>query len=170
MPPNDPQCNALGVPAHLHTCGRVIDPDFDQEERLYRRHKLDDRQIKTVITFKEMSVNREKYSASAVDVLLNTRDGGRHEGYGVVSFPVRAIRELRDTITVKGNEVTYDAVVVHEPEPCNFSHTVVIGRNGGTEQRTVELPKTIRKNLRKQLFNSVVTEVPAESAGKTLND
>lgn len=71
-----------------------------------------------------------------------------------------------------GEETVYDAIVRHDiaEEPCNFSHTVVNGRENGSELgRNIDFrSKEVRKQLRRQLYQSVVTEIPVEQAGQNL--
>lgn len=139
--------------------------------RLYRRHRLIDRKIKTVITFKQMSVNRQKYCQSPHDVLINSKEGGHHQGFGVVSFSVADVQSLKWTDQSE-NAAQSSALVRHDiqAEPCNYSHSLVCGCVDGKELLPgEELPKTVRKELRRQLFRAVVTELPPERLGETLD-
>ncbi len=175
MPPVDPQCAALGIPEHLHSCGRPEDQHFRNTEKLYRRNRLNDRKIKTAITFRQMSVNREKYCPSPGDALINSQEGGptQDTGFGVVSFTAGDVRALAFTDESAGAVRTCAAVVLHDiaREPCNFSHSLVHGAMNGIELAPeADLPKTARKELRHQIYKSVVTEIPAERAGDFLEE
>ena len=170
----DPQCTALGIPDHLHTCKQAEDQEFEPTERLYRRHKLDDNKIKTAITFNRMSVNRAKYCPNVGDILINSKDGTRYEGFGVVAFTVKSVQSLQFSPEAASgkSDTVYDAVVRHDiaKEPCNFSHTRVNGRQNGSEiSEGSDLGnKTVRKELRHQIFQSVIKVIPVEQAGQNL--
>ena len=76
-------CSKLGIPARLHRENRPPDPDFDEDEKLYRRFPghLDDANLKEAISFDVgESYNRSKYSTSPADVLLDGKDGKHFEG------------------------------------------------------------------------------------------
>jgi len=165
MSQTDPECTALHVPEHLHRLQRPDDQTFSGAERLYRRYKLGDRKLKAAISFTEMSVNWSRYSPNPGEVLLNTRDGGRYEGYGVVSFPVEALWNLNDP-----SHPAYGAKAFHDPEKCNYSHALVISTESSIPlPQGKDLPKLVRKSFRKKMVNQVTIEIPVEQAGGYLD-
>ena len=172
MWPSDDFCAVLGIPDHLHTSEQTPNQEFEVEERLYRRHKLNDRKVKTIISFQEMSVNRSSCCQSPADALINTRAGGKYSGYGVVSFSVYAVRGLLESKELPNQaSIEYSAVVIHEPERCNYSHTIVSGRINGIDiPKDGDLPKISKKLLRKQLWKSITTEIPIDLQGGQLEE
>jgi len=169
MWPSDDFCGLLGVPDYLHTSKQAPNQNFEAEERLYRRHKLNDRKIKTIINFRQMSVNRSSCCRSPADALINTHQGGEYSGFGVVSFSVGAVHGLRHEELQEPANTECAATVFHEPERCNYSHTIVHGRmNKVNLSKSEDLPKIFRKLFRKQLWESIITEIPVERKDEPL--
>src|SRR5882724_4252362 len=86
----DEICSARGIPEHLHRCDRPAVPDFDADERLFRRfppaHIGND--IANAISFDRntSSVNRSKFSTP--DDARWVEETGEYKGkHGVISFP-----------------------------------------------------------------------------------
>lgn len=172
MPQSDDACSVLGIPDYLHTLAQTSNQEFNATELLYRRHQLNDRKIKTIINFREMSVNRSSCCRSPSDVLTNTQTGDEYLGFGVVSFSVGAIRGLFHNVMASGQQIiSYGASVIHEPERCNYSHTIVVGSiNQSNIPKNEDLPKITRKILRQQLWGSISTEIPIELKRKSLEE
>lgn len=132
------------VPARLKRLGRVVDPNFEPSEQLYRRfhrdHFLAGEVLAQAITFPAFSVNREKYS-QANDVLLG------YPTYGVLSFPVRGVPA--ECASPDGRVFRFR--VEHVPEEDNYAHSEV--RTYSNEERAAkDPPKTVKKLFRTRLF------------------
>jgi hypothetical protein len=171
MPASDPECAAKGIPEHLHRVGREPDPVFESDELLYRRFPLNKPDLTAAISFKRMSVNRGKYCNSPDDVLWNSTDGGRLEGFGVLEFEVGA---LGLTVRHPHDPVSFALRPDHTPEPCNYPHTEVVAfavsAADGTETAIQDIkPPSVKLRFREHLQNLARIALPTEKAGEALS-
>jgi hypothetical protein len=153
----DPQCEAKGIPRHLHCLNRSAEPFFETTELLYRRFSsevIDD--LTAAISFERMSVNRQKFCHSPDDVLWNDKEGGQYAGCGVLAIPVAAL-DIR--ISHAHEDYSFTLRPEHCPEPCNYPHSEVIATKvlpDGTEVPLREIrPKSVKLAIRKALENSI---------------
>jgi hypothetical protein len=159
---SDSDCDAKGIPAHLHREERPADPVFDAAEPLYRRFRLGTPDLTAAISFARMSVNRGKYCESPDDVLWNDEEGGRYEGFGVLSLPVKALQR-REKLPHEDSHFTLKPE--HDPTRCNYPHTEVVATkvsSAGDEEELPEIrPKSVKLALRKALRDAISVAFPA---------
>ena len=114
--PSELECDVPAVPSHLHRRSRPVDENFEDGEKLFRRHQLPERRIKAIITFDGMSVNRSKYCKGPEDALVNVETGDLYSGYGVVSFAVSDVAQLLETVSTPPDIAGgYSCRVKHTP-------------------------------------------------------
>lgn len=151
----DSVCEARGIPSHLHQVGRAIDPEFDDCELLYRRHRSAMPELTDVINFKRMSVNRQKYCEGAEDVLWNDKEGGKHLDQHVFALPVAALSLRFEHPDQKGNPYSFGLKPLHKPEQCNYSHTEITAFKvmvDGSEEELADIkPPSIKLRMRMEL-------------------
>lgn len=156
MNESDPACAAKGIPQHLHRVGRPADHVFQDTEFLYRRFRIGEPDPASAISFNRMSVNREKFCNSADDTLWNDKDGGRHEGYGVIKFPVGALNLKKKH---PQEDFFFSLKPEHHPEDCNYSHSEVTSikiLEDGSEEALSEIrPKSVKLAIRKALRDAI---------------
>lgn len=108
------------LPDGMRQHGRLPDPHFDPQERLFRRFRPEDIEDNTVavdaIELPDMSVNREKYGPPNW-LLLDEA----FESWGVAAF---AVRDIPPGITHLG-VIQYAFRVEHQPERNNYPHSEV---------------------------------------------
>lgn len=155
----DADCDAKGIPRHLHRLGRPIDPDFEDTELLYRRILVGIPDLAAAISFERMSVNRGKYCESADDALWNDKEGGRYAGFGVLAIPVRAFNLQEKHPDQQNHPYAFTLRPEHKPESCNYPHSEVVATkvlSDGTEEPLLEIkPKSVKHALRKALRDSI---------------
>lgn len=87
--------------------------------------------------------------------MWNDKDGGRHEGYGVMKFPVGALK-LKEK---HPQENFFFLKPEHHPENCNYSHSEVVSikiLEDGREEALSEIrPKSVKLAIRKALRDSI---------------
>ncbi len=153
---SDADCDAKGIPAHLHQMGRAADPHFGSAELLFRRFRQGTPDLTAAISFERMSVNREKYCQSPDDALWNDVQGGRYEGFGVIAMPVGALQVFEKH---PGEDYRFSLKPEHTPNRCNYPHTEVVATKvlpDGTEEALPEIkPKSVKLALRKALRDSI---------------
>jgi hypothetical protein len=116
------------LPPEMLTGSRTVDPDFDDDEWLFRRVRGEDFYDGTVavdaVELPDMSVNREKYGPA--EWLLLHED---FELWGVIKFRVRDIPPDRE-IWHEG-VIAYTLAPQHRPLKYNYPHTEIwISREG----------------------------------------
>lgn len=166
-PPSDPDCDAKGIPPHLHTLGRLQQP-LDQEELVYRFFRLDaEEDLTQAISFKykRSSVNRANLCHEPADVLWDDERGGRREGYGVVTFPgdVFAGQEWK----VDDGTSVFRLSIDHEPWPCNYAHCSIVVTRDATRVDDIK-PKSVKLKIREWLQGKVLVELPLDRKGEVM--
>lgn len=166
MHPSDSECDNIGIPPHLHRSGREIDDSFEEDnELLYRRISAKDEMtdLTTVINFRRMSVNRAKYCENPRDVLWNDEEGGTHDGFGVVSFPVGALKDSWEHPDPK-HSYAFTLKPTHAPTRCNYSHSEIvaykINENGSIEILSDIKPSSIKLRIREHIRRFLKLSVP----------
>lgn len=110
------------MPPELLTRDRSVDPDFADEELLYRRFHpshLDGAEIAIdAVELPDMSVNRSKYSRPEWVIWDEA-----FEGWGVLAFRVRDIPP--DRIVWHAGVIPYTLEPRHMPLKYNYPHTEV---------------------------------------------
>lgn len=180
----DPQCTERGIAPRLHSDGKPLVEHFEQDEKLFRRFKLEPKEdtMWTCITFSidkehpershEMSVNRGapfSEEAEPADALINEKTGERFAHCGVLEM--RAV----DFEGPAGNgEWAFETRrfvlrLIHAPCQCNYPHAnvVVTEVTGGVEARR-KLPDTLKQALREHLTKRVIIALPVERSGHKL--
>ena len=121
------------LPDGMATGKRSPDPDFDNEERLFRAFAANDLEGNKVaidaIELPDMSVNRGKYGEPWWLLHLDI-----WAGCGVAAFDVRDARWSFSHLGV----TTYRFDVVHTPTQNNYPHSEVYAFE---EDRHIELPE-----------------------------
>ncbi len=160
----DPECEAMGIPRHLHQLERPVDPVFDGEELLYRRYPAGTPDLTAAISFERMSVNRGKYCESADDTLWDDRDGSRYSGCGVFALPVQALDVMEKH---PQEDYRFTLRPEHRPNRCNYLHSEVVATKvlpDGTEESLADIkPKSVKLKLRQALRDYLVDAIPADS-------
>jgi hypothetical protein len=147
------------IPEQLHTNGRVRDLQFEGNEKLFRRFARTEQNKPTTeggklthasLSLKEMSVNREKYSENAADVLYNIKTGEHFLRCGIYAFGVSDIQSLTYAHPTEQSK-TYSLHVLHEPELCMYPHSIIAVLENG--KRIAEIkPSSIKTTLRDDLI------------------
>lgn len=169
----DEECSSKGIPDHLHQLERGVDPEFPDEELLFRRFRFSNADLTSAIKFNEMSVNRERHGQGPDDVLWNDEEGGRHEGYGVVQFPVAALNnEWRHPDELKF-PITYRLTPLHKPRQCNYPHSEVTASEFNRETQATQSakdikPTSVKMRIREHLQAHVRIVLPSEDLGRGL--
>ena len=161
-------CSVLNIPARLHTAGRLKDPNFDEDEVVYRRFSVpgpkeawsmagNDPSV-NIFKLNEDSYNRSKYCEEPEDVLFNVipEDDGRHyTDAGILSLQIQKLKESESEfiITENGNKRRFTFSIEHDPLPCMYPHTNVnIMENGEiAPKRPTSLKFAFRLMLRDYL-------------------
>jgi len=108
------------VPEGMMANGRVEDPEFADDEELYRRFPpgfLDGETIAIeAIELPDMSVNRQKYGPPEWVVIHED-----HQGWGVLGFEVQHIPDK----IVQHGVVTFTFEPRHRPHRYNYPHSEV---------------------------------------------
>lgn len=165
--PSDPDCEAKGIPVHLHQCARSPDQNFEEDELLYRRTPNTHGDLTAAIKFNRMSVNRGKYCEEPNDTLWNEKEGGTHDGFGVISFPVGALsgswphKELEN--------VLFSLLPEHTPDRCNYPHTEIIANRKEVDGSVIPLanikPSSTKLAIREALARFLKVEIPFPKKG-----
>ncbi len=162
MPP-DPDCESKGIPLHLHRCARSPDQDFKGDELLYRRTPNTHGDLTAAIKFNRMSVNREKYCEEPSDTLWNEKEGGTHDGFGVISLPVGALSRSWPHKALKN--VSFSLRPEHTPDPCNYPHTEVVANREEADGSLTPLanikPPSTKLAIREDLARFLKVEIPS---------
>ena len=166
----DEVCSSKGIPEHLHQLGREVDPDFPDEELLFRRFRFSNADLTSAIKFNEMSVNRAKYGLSPDDVLWNDDAGGKYDGYGVVQFPVAALNGEWRHPDERKVPITYRLTPLHKPRQCNYPHSEVTAIEFNRESQTAQSakdikPTSVKMKIREHLQAHVKIVLPPEDLG-----
>lgn len=173
MRPCDEECSSKGIPDYLHQLEREIDPDFSDDELLFRRFRFSNADLTSAIKFNEMSVNRQKHGSGPDDVLWNDEEGGRHDGYGVVQFPVAALKGEWRHPDERSVPVTYNLKPLHVPRKCNYPHSEVTAFEFNRETQIAQpakdiKPTSVKMRIREHLQAHVRIVLPMEESGKSL--
>lgn len=128
-------CSDICIPLDLHQNIRLIDLNFTENEKLYRRFDvplpkdiwLDDKQKSArVFKFEDDSYNREKYSKASSDVLLNinANDCSQHfYKWGILSIKISDINGISFNVESNGKKCQITFEPIHDPKPCMYPHT-----------------------------------------------
>ena len=176
MSNSDPVCAVLGIPDHLHQCGRKPDHVFAEEEQLFVRCKPTETQIKNVISFRRQSCNRARYcEGGPSDVLYDSERGGNHQEYtAVVAITVAAVQEVLAEITEQirkhqpQTKRNYSLQPQHRPEQCNYAHAEIVAYCNGVEDPENIKPSSMKKRLREQLVERYRFVLPSRRNGERL--
>lgn len=169
----DEKCSSKGIPDHLHQLGRGVDPNFPDEELLFRRFRFTDADLTSAIKFNEMSVNRERHGYGPDDVLWNDEAGGRHEGYGVIQLPVSALNGEWKHPDERKFPITHKLVPQHKPRQCNYPHSEVTAFEFNRETEITQMakdikPTSVKMRIREHLQTLVRIVLPPEQSGQRL--
>ncbi len=151
MAPSDPECDAIGIPAHLHTTDKVAVDVFQANERLFRRFPAGSN-LAECISFnrKDSSTNRSSLCDRADDALWNCEKGGRYKNFGIISIPAK----IFDGRTWNSSEpAEFMVSVFHSPTPCNYSHTDFRVLKNGVETDQIK-PGSVKLQIRQFLSES----------------
>ena len=160
-------CSKFDIPERLHQGEKVEDQKFTPEEKIYRRfpenylsvHPETGAKTVDAAAFRtdRMSCNREKYSESANDVLLDI-NGNHCFLCGIAELTVENIQSI--SLVHPEQPKTYALKVIHSPERCMYPHVEVF-----TFENTVSIddinPKSIRRKI-KEMYSgfSVIVKFP----------
>ena len=117
----DSGCENKNIPRHLHTCAKPAIQKFCRNERLFRRFPpghIQKLQNTVKLEGPDTSSNRSLFS-NPDDVRRVEETGAYQAEHGVVSFPVRALHQIRWD---SDNGKTVVIRVLHDPLRCNYSH------------------------------------------------
>lgn len=140
------------VPERLKRRGRPVDPNFDPEERLYRRVPRrdfigrDGYVLPAGVRFPDISVNRGKYSEPE-DVVL---------GYeNAAAIAAARVRDIPDRID------EYEFRPEHVPKPQNYAHSEIRAFLGGRHLKEAEdrPPRAVRDEFRVLLGLKVIRKL-----------
>lgn len=155
----DPWCSELGVPEHLHTNQRETDPVFEASENLFRR--FEDAEASPPLeafSTSRMSVNREKYSQGARDVLYSSQTDKHYFDWSVARFTAGDVRE--GEWRHPQADITYRLDVFHRPEQCMYPHAEVVVTANGEEVERVK-PTTVKLRIREFLQERACRAIPS---------
>ncbi|PQA60172.1 hypothetical protein [Siphonobacter curvatus] len=149
-------CTISSIPARLHRNGRPVISEFDEDELLYRRFKVEgskedwetnqDSRVK-IFAMDNDSYNRSKFSECPEDVLYNKDSEEHHLAYGIVSIKVSDVLSIREA-EVNNERRIFTAVVNHKPENCMYPHCdLVIYSNGQVAEKRPKSVKAVFRNL-----------------------
>src|SRR5215217_7818890 len=116
------------TPAHLIRGLRPVVPEFDPNERLYRRlpPKPDDEGVEIDdVELPDISVFRSKFCHGPKDVLFSK--GGQFDNWGVFSFPVKAVQRQ----IMQAGASAYSLEPQHVPYAERYPHSEVWAFDGG---------------------------------------
>jgi len=161
----DPVCRARGIPDYLHQNGRDSNQVFDVKEVLFIRFRVEERKLKSVISFCRQSANRSMYcEGGADDALFDGQNGGRHEGFGVYEISAAAVNLIKKELNVGGNLRTFTLRLFHNPDQCNYAHTEIVACEGGNEVDDIG-PKSVKKMIREEFHEAIRPVLPPNLAG-----
>lgn len=145
----DEACARIGIPSHLHSCGRQVVSVFSESELLYRRIKLPcaDAALQVSFARKSSSTNRSNFSGPE-DVLWDDK-GHHHFECGIIAFPVASLKNM----SWESNEqppVNFKIEVSHAPLRCNYAHTDFRFFRNGVEVADITT-KSIKLRIREAL-------------------
>jgi len=155
----DPHCKKKKIPQHLHQNGRLADPSFDRNERIYIRFRefednkptlCDGKVSAAIFKTEKQSSNREKYSKSPTDVLFET-NGDHKFSWGIVELMSREICET--TFPHPNTETSYSFRVIHDPVQCMYPHSEIRIFENGNLVESIK-PKSV-KNLIKYKWREI---------------
>jgi hypothetical protein len=146
----DEICNSRGIPEHLHRCDRPVVPNFDTNERLFRRFPpaCIGNDIANAVSFdkKKSSVNRSKFSGPD-DALWVEKTGEYKGAHGVISFP-SGVYSGKSWHSNEKNKPVVTARIeqFHDPLQCNYAHT-----DFRLIESDVDVEKITRPSIKAQL-------------------
>ena len=104
-------------------------------------------------------------------MLLDTDEGGSHEGFGVMAITVAQILAVVGSVRTNPKEPATERRFTlrpdHQPLQCNYAHTEIVAHEG-QESRSEIGPASVKKQLRDQLADLFQIELPLASAGGRL--
>jgi len=141
---SDKECDAVGIPKHLHWL-KKNKIDMKKDEILYRRYcEKTSHEYKGLYTLKKMSTNRNIYSKKIETLLCcsyredkTTKENYEriqkqniiYDKYSVGEYVVKDI----ENILINFENKMYSFKVLHKPKKCNFSHSILqLVYNGNT--------------------------------------
>jgi hypothetical protein len=159
MEKEDKECSVLGIPAHLHTSGRPIIPEFEKNEMLYRRFgpspKPPEDWIYEALSTSLMSVNRSTLCKSFEDALWS-EDGKHYLSWGVFSLLTQKVCEIEARL--HRPDLNHDQIfllrVRHDPKQCMYPHSQIEVFRDGELIETVKA-STIKTTLRRAMSQSI---------------
>ncbi len=153
MAASDPRCDSLGIPRHLHRMQREAVISFWSDELLFRRYPAG-KDLAESISFhrKNSSTNRSAFCKSADDALWKCEEGGRYEGFGVLSLPAAAF-ENKSWQTDEKQPAVYTLHVFHCPTLCNYPHSDFRIFKDGIETDKIK-PGSVKLKIRQYLVDS----------------
>jgi hypothetical protein len=143
--------NSNGYPERLWTGNRLVNPNFEPDEFLYRRFNSrnvapNGKILPTAFKFPGCSVNRSLYSKPD-DVLLH--DHPKYKNWGIAQFTVS-----QASISGSCPKGDYSFQVFHVPTPDNYSHSEIeCFINGNIPD---DVPNVIKKKFREQLAQELI--------------
>ena len=162
MSNNDPDCESLGIPGHLHSCKRKAENNISKDDIYYRRFNkplLEDGKVcPTIFDLKDMSGNIGRFCEDPNDTLYSIKSSEHYFDYGVVKIRVEEIIGLRiDEEVMEKNAIqnvvgVYSFSVIHKPEKCMYPHGVVQNLKDGHIVEKIK-PKLIKVLIRDMLRN-----------------
>lgn len=168
------ECLLHYIPNRLHTNDRQIIDEFELNENLYKRCKLEDlKNPYRASTLSELSHNRsgliEDILCNPNDVLYNIEPGGQAEKYEELKVCTIRIKDLnmenkyKKTFSEIKNGETFNAIIelFHDPIPCMYPHSVFrIWLNGEiityeNYKQTLKKMHQIRNSIREELASMI---------------
>lgn len=163
----DHRCRELGIPTHLHTCGKKADDRFETKERVYRRSPYIWPDITRAVSFEasKNSVNRSKYCKRAQDVLIKTETGERYPEMYVISISVTTLHEIVWSESDQNDRIV--TRIQHAPEQCNYAHCNVQVVKGGEVVPKLKAG-AVKSKIREAIAKEAVIELPESLYGHRL--
>ncbi len=156
MAASDPACDAIGIPAHLHTTDKSAINTFGANERLFRRFSAGKDLVESIsFNRKNSSTNRSTLCQNAGDALWNCEKGGRYENFGVLSIPANIFNGQTWNST---EPAKFSVSVSHSPTLCNYPHTDFRILKDGVETDQIK-PGSVKLQIRQFLTKSQAVKV-----------
>lgn len=144
------------IPERLKQNNSPAVQEFDSQKRLFQRF---DKIIEkgghlypAQVRFPDFSVNRERFSEPE-DVLLPI-----YLNWGIVAFKVEDIPDEKVTGEGTSKETVYSFIIVHVPEPDNYSHSEVRTKKNGVYNKKLRIEsKEVKRYFRYKLSERLKT-------------
>lgn len=159
------RCKGLNIPDYLHTNGREPDPHFNSE-LIYRWFRgpvefstdwRDHDHVSSVIfAVKNDSCNREKYSRTPEDVLINTTGDDRNlSDCGIIQINSDHLSGQVHEIEQNNKKRTFELGIEHVPTECMYPHCEIIVFENGVKIDEKGPPRSTRTAIRRMLIKEV---------------